>query len=81
MAERSHERGLRGRGRVLQHAADAVGGRVAADTPGAGLLRDMAQLDGPMFRAADLHPDIRAFYEHTSQWHMEVRTRVLRLTS
>ncbi|SEG87215.1 hypothetical protein SAMN02982929_04760 [Saccharopolyspora kobensis] len=42
---------------------------------GAGLLADMAQLDGPTFRAADLRPEIRDFYERTSRWRMEVWTQ------
>jgi hypothetical protein len=32
-------------------------------------------LDGPGFRAADLRPEIREFYEHTSVWRMEVWTQ------
>ncbi|RKT82365.1 hypothetical protein SAMN05421805_11667 [Saccharopolyspora antimicrobica] len=42
---------------------------------GVGLLADMAQLDGPTFRAADLRPEIRDFYECTSRWRMEVWTQ------
>lgn len=55
----------------LQAAAEEVGGRLDAQSP-AGLLADMAQLDGPGFRAADLRPEVRDFYEQTSQWRMEV---------
>ena len=47
-------------------------GYVEEDTPGAGLLASMADLDGPGFRAADLRPEVRAFYEHTADWHVEV---------
>lgn len=50
-------------------------GTVRNDVTGAGLLADMAQLDGPHFRAADLRPEIRHFYEHTSDWRMEVWTQ------
>src|SRR5262249_40996097 len=35
----------------------------------------LAQLDGPTFRAADLRPEIRDFYEHTAAWRMEVWTQ------
>lgn len=59
----------------LQAAADAHGGAVRDDVRNAGLLSEMAQLDGPEFRAADLHPQIRHFYEHTSDWRMEVWTQ------
>jgi hypothetical protein len=61
--------------RWLQQAAQAIGGSVAKQIPGAGLIADMQQLDGPDFRAADLDPRIRDFYEHTSDWRMEVWTQ------
>lgn len=48
-----------------------VGGEGGA----AGLFADMSQLDGPAFRAADLRPEIRDFYERTSRWRMEVWTQ------
>ncbi|WP_284302850.1 hypothetical protein [Mobilicoccus caccae] len=57
-------------GWIERHAA-SVGGGVA--TPqGAGLLADMSLLDGPEFRARELEGQVRAFYEHTSRWRMEV---------
>lgn len=59
----------------LADAAAALGGRLERDAPGAGLLADMAELDGETFRAADLRPEVRAFYEHTSDWRMEVWTQ------
>lgn len=59
----------------LQAAARAHGGSLAEDVDGAGLLADMSSLDGPHFRVADLHPDIRDFYEHTSGWRLEVWTQ------
>ncbi|GAB3558563.1 hypothetical protein GCM10027405_04860 [Arthrobacter alkaliphilus] len=58
----------------LTDAAAAIGGRVVRNEPGAGLLPKFASLDGPQFRSADVHPDIRDFYEHTSLWRMEVWT-------
>lgn len=58
----------------LQAAAAAHGGAVQ-HVEGGGLLADMGQLDGPGFRAADLRPEIRDFYEHTSDWRMEVWTQ------
>jgi hypothetical protein len=56
----------------LKSAAAANGGVVIERAEGAGLLADMAQLDGPDFTAAQLRPEIRDFYEHTSNWRMEV---------
>jgi hypothetical protein len=57
------------------HSAAAKVGGTAVERPGAGLLPDMAALDGSGFRADDLRPEIRDFYEHTSAWRMEVWTR------
>ena len=58
----------------LESAAADMGGRVV-ERPDAGLLADMSVLDGPMFTAADLRPEIRDFYEHTARWRMEVWTQ------
>jgi len=59
----------------LQAAAAAHGGTVLEQADGTGLLADMAQLDGAGFTAAELHPEIREFYERTSDWRMEVWTQ------
>jgi len=59
----------------MADAAQRLGGVVVEGRPGAGLLTDMAALDGPGFRADDLRPEVRAFYEHTSDWRMEVWTQ------
>lgn len=59
----------------LQAEAATHRGTVRTDVRGAGLLPDMSQLDGPGFTAADLDPEIRHFYEHTSCWRMEVWTQ------
>ncbi|MEU4682352.1 hypothetical protein [Streptomyces xinghaiensis] len=55
----------------LRQAAAAYAGTVREESS-AGLLADMAQLDGPGFRAAELQPRIRGFYERTSDWRLEV---------
>ena len=36
------------------------------------MLSSMAALDGAGFRAADVDPIVRHFYEHTTEWRMEV---------
>lgn len=59
----------------VDDTAGAWGGSVERDRPGAGLLADLTVLDGAGFRAADLDPRVRAFYEHTSDWRMEVWTQ------
>lgn len=50
-------------------------GTTLVEDPASGLLPDLAALDGPTFRAADLRPEVRHFYEHTAQWRMEVWTQ------
>lgn len=59
----------------LVDAAATLGGRVRDSDQDAGLLADMAALDGPGFRAADLRSEVRDFYEHTARWRMEVWTQ------
>ncbi|MCW2764163.1 MAG: hypothetical protein JWO11_122 [Nocardioides sp.] len=58
----------------LADAAARIGGEVRESVPGAGLVDDFSSLDGPGFAAADLDPRVRSFYEHTSDWRMEVWT-------
>jgi hypothetical protein len=59
----------------LQAEAALDGGTVLEQAAGQGLLADMAQLDGPGFNAGDLRPEVRDFYEHTSNWRLEVWTQ------
>jgi len=59
----------------LADAAAAMGGRVVEGSGQAGLVASMDHLDGPGFRAADLAPEVRDFYEHTAAWRMEVWTQ------
>jgi hypothetical protein len=54
--------GAQVRGGWLAAEAAAYGGEVREGVPGAGLLRSVAELDGPGFNAADLRPEIRDFY-------------------
>lgn len=67
---------MTGRGPVtddwLLDEAALLGGSVARGRAEAGLLCDMAELDGPGFTVAQVHPLIRDFYERTSGWRMEV---------
>jgi hypothetical protein len=58
----------------LGDAAARAGGQVHEDVPGVGLIAHLSSLDGPGFDAADLTPVVRDFYEHTSDWRMEVWT-------
>lgn len=59
----------------LAGAAASYGGRAVEGDEKAGLLADLAALDGPGFRASDLRPEVRDFYEHTARWRMEVWTQ------
>lgn len=58
---------------IAEHATRVGGAVVGGDAPG--LLPDMAALDGPGFVAGDLAPDVRRFYEDTSDWRMELWAR------
>lgn len=41
------------------------------DSSDAGLIADLATLDGPVFDHTLLHPAVRDFYEHTARWEMD----------
>lgn len=58
----------------LAAAASRLGGTLR-ERDDAGLVPDLAELDGSGFRAADLRAEVRHFYEHTSEWRMEVWTQ------
>lgn len=58
----------------IEAAAREWGGE-ALDRPHAGLVDDLARLDGSTFRASQVRPQIRDFYEHTADWRMEVWTQ------
>lgn len=60
--------------RWLDAAAAEMGCSVTYPPEG-GLLPDLSVLDGPGFRAGDLHPAVREFYESTAAWRMEVWTQ------
>lgn len=66
----THTRGPVGEGWI--EAAAASYGGTSTEDPDGGLLPDLSVLDGPGFRAADLDPSVRDFYEHTARWRMEV---------
>ena len=58
----------------LADAAATYAGEVRDDVLGAGLIHDFSELDGPGFASVDVATEVRDFYEHTSQWRMEVWT-------
>lgn len=59
-----------GHGWVDQEAA-AIGGRTVTG-PDLGLLPDFSVLAGPGFDAAQVHPKIVDFYQHTSRWQLDL---------
>src|SRR5512139_1072733 len=59
----------------IAEAARSYGGSAVENRAGAGLVADMSQLEGDTFCPATLRPEVRAFYEHTSDWRMEVWTQ------
>lgn len=59
---------------IYQRCAIAEGLRIN-EAPDAGLVVDFSVMDGPNFSAAELHPSIREFYEHTANWAMDVDVR------
>ncbi|WP_257017627.1 MULTISPECIES: hypothetical protein [unclassified Rhodococcus (in: high G+C Gram-positive bacteria)] len=59
----------------LPAEAERLGGALIAADADAGLLPDMECLAGPGFDPERLDPAIRDFYEHTSQWRMEIWTK------
>ncbi|MEO6998263.1 MAG: hypothetical protein ABI112_09290 [Terracoccus sp.] len=59
----------------LAAAAREMGGSLRDDDSDAGLLPDMGRLNGPLFNADHLRPEVRHFDEHTSQWRMETWTQ------
>lgn len=59
----------------LTAAAQQIGGSLGHDDQDAGLLPDLGRLNGPLFDADDLSPEVRHFYEHTSAWRMETWTQ------
>lgn len=59
----------------LAAEADRIGGWLDHGVPEAGLLPSTSVLDGATFRAADLDPVVRDFYERTASWRMEVWTQ------
>ncbi|HME12835.1 MAG TPA: hypothetical protein VKF79_08245 [Candidatus Acidoferrum sp.] len=44
--------------------------------PDAGLIPDFNALRGPTFDPSAIHPEIRHFYEHAAQYHLDVWTEV-----
>ncbi|WP_425308846.1 hypothetical protein AADG42_08825 [Ammonicoccus fulvus] len=55
----------------LEEAAGRMGAGLEPPTAGAGLLADLADLDGPGFSATGVAREIRDFYAHTADWRMD----------
>lgn len=68
------ERGLIGTG-IYERIAHAEGLESRIDSH-AGLIPDFGALRGPGFDPDAVHPDIRHFYEHAAEYHLEVWSEV-----
>ena len=60
----------------LSGAADRLGGACTRTCPERASSHRSALLDGPGFESSRVAPEVRDFYEHTSDWRMEVWTRL-----
>ncbi len=58
--------------KFYERLAATRGLRVQRNRAGSGLVPDMAQLDGPSFAASNLNAAVRDFYEHTSDYRLDV---------
>ena len=61
--------------RWLDGEVQRRGGRYAANGGPEGLLPSMGVLDAAGFKASELRPEVRAFYERTSDWRLQVWTQ------
>jgi hypothetical protein len=55
--------------------AEEMGGEYVADAPDAGIVASLGQLAGPDFNPASVDPRVCEFYEHTSQFSLDIMPR------
>ena len=56
----------------VEQLAEARGATFRRNPPDVGILATLDALDGPTFDAAQVHPLIREFYEHTSRFKLSI---------
>ena len=56
----------------VRELADALGGRYVADAPDVGIVASVDELAGPQFDPADVDPQVREFYEHTTRFALDI---------
>ena len=56
----------------VEQLAKVRGGTFRRNPPDVGILASLDSLDGPTFDAAQVHPLIREFYEHTSRFRLSI---------
>lgn len=61
--------------RPYEECAEEEGLDMERNATRGGLLPDFSALAGPSFDPAAVHPDVRAFYEHTAEHRMDVWSR------
>ena len=56
----------------VRELAEALGGRYVADAPDVGIVASVDELAGPQFDPADVDPQVREFYEHTTRFALDI---------
>src|SRR4051794_36020638 len=56
----------------VRELATELGGEYLPDAPDVGILGSLADLGGPQFDPAAVHPLVREFYEHTSRFTLDI---------
>jgi hypothetical protein len=56
----------------VRELATELGGRYEAAAPDVGIVASLAELAGPSFDPASVHPLVREFYEHTSRFGLDI---------
>jgi hypothetical protein len=56
----------------VRDLAGVLGGRYVADAPDVGIVASVDELAGPEFDPADIDPQVREFYEHTTRFTLDI---------
>jgi hypothetical protein len=56
----------------FRELAGVLGGRYVADAPDVGIVPSVSELAGPDLDPADIDPQVREFYEHTTRFTLDI---------
>jgi hypothetical protein len=56
----------------VRELAGVLGGRYVADAPDVGIVASVSELAGPDLDPADIDPQVREFYEHTTRFTLDI---------